>query len=64
MPHTLWSASFSGAESRRQMIEDYGTDIGSFVSLEFYMSPAAARCPYACGTRTRGSTSGATASFA
>jgi len=39
MPHTLWSASFSGAEIRDQIIEDYGIDIGSFVSLEFNMSP-------------------------
>ena len=39
MPHTLWAASFSGAEIREQIIEDYGTDIGSFVSMEFNMSP-------------------------
>ena len=39
MPYTLWSASFSGAEIRTQIIEDYGTDIGSFVSMEFNMSP-------------------------
>jgi stage II sporulation protein D len=39
MPYGLWSASFSGAEIRRQIIEDYGTDIGSFVSMEFTMSP-------------------------
>lgn len=38
-PYTLWSASFSGAEIRQQIIEDYGTDIGSFVSMEFNMSP-------------------------
>jgi peptidoglycan hydrolase-like amidase len=39
MPHTLWSRSFSGAEIRAQIIEDYGFDIGSFVSLEFNLSP-------------------------
>ena len=39
MPHTLWSASFSGPEIREQVIEDYGTDIGSFISMEFNMSP-------------------------
>jgi peptidoglycan hydrolase-like amidase len=39
MPHTLWAASFSGAEIREQVIEDYGIDIGSFVSMEFNMSP-------------------------
>ena len=39
MPYALWSASFSGAEIRTQIIEDYGTDIGSFVSMEFNMSP-------------------------
>jgi stage II sporulation protein D len=38
MPHTLWSVSFTGAEIREQIIEDYGTDIGSFVSMEFNMS--------------------------
>jgi hypothetical protein len=39
MPHTLWAASFSGGEIREQIIEDYGTDIGDFVSMEFNMSP-------------------------
>ncbi len=38
MPHTLWSVSFSGAEIREQITEDYGTDIGNFVSMEFNMS--------------------------
>ncbi|HEV8672395.1 MAG TPA: hypothetical protein VGS01_16835 [Candidatus Limnocylindria bacterium] len=28
MPHTLWSEWFSGAEIRKQIIEDYGVDIG------------------------------------
>ena len=39
MPHASWSASFGGAEIRRQINEDYGIDIGSFVSLEFNLSP-------------------------
>jgi SpoIID/LytB domain protein len=39
MPHTLWSASFSGAEIRAQIIEDYGIDIGYFVSMELNDSP-------------------------
>jgi SpoIID/LytB domain protein len=39
MPHTLWSTWFSGAEIRKQIIEDYGVDIGTFVSMEFNESP-------------------------
>ena len=39
MPYGSWSTSFSGAEIRAQIIEDYGSDIGSFVSMEFNMSP-------------------------
>lgn len=39
MPHTVWSRSFSGAEIQEEIIEDYGIDIGSFVSMEFNMSP-------------------------
>jgi len=39
MPHGLWSEWFSGAEIRKQIIEDYGVDIGSFVSLAFNESP-------------------------
>lgn len=39
MPHTLWSKWFSGNEIRKQIIEDYGVDIGSFVSMEFNESP-------------------------
>ncbi len=39
MPHGLWSEWFSGAEIRKQIIEDYGVDIGSFVSLQFNESP-------------------------
>ena len=38
-PHGLWSQFVSGAEIRRQIIEDYGVDIGRFVSMEFNMSP-------------------------
>jgi len=30
MPHTLWSKWFSGKEIRKQIIEDYGVDIGRF----------------------------------
>lgn len=36
----LWSEYFSGAEIRAQIIEDYGVDIGRFVSLAFNPSPA------------------------
>ena len=39
MPHTLWSKWFSSAEIRKQIIEDYGIDIGSLISLEFNESP-------------------------
>ena len=39
MPHGLWSEWFSGAEIRKQIIEDYGVDIGSFISIEFNESP-------------------------
>jgi stage II sporulation protein D len=39
MPHTLWSQWYSGAEIRKQIIEDYGVDIGRFVSIQFNESP-------------------------
>jgi peptidoglycan hydrolase-like amidase len=39
MPHGLWSRSFSGDVIRREIINDYGIDIGSYVSMEFRMSP-------------------------
>jgi stage II sporulation protein D len=39
MPHGLWSEWFSGAEIRKQIIEDYGVDIGSFISIGFNESP-------------------------
>jgi peptidoglycan hydrolase-like amidase len=35
----LWSEHFSGGEIRAQIIEDYGIDIGRFVSLTFNESP-------------------------
>jgi SpoIID/LytB domain protein len=39
-PHdVLWTKHYSGAEIREQIVEDYGFDIGSFVSMEFNMSP-------------------------
>jgi stage II sporulation protein D len=39
MPHGLWSAWFSGDAIRREIIIDYGVDIGRFVSMDFNMSP-------------------------
>lgn len=39
MPHGLWSAWFSGEAIRKEIIVDYGVDIGSFVSMEFNDSP-------------------------
>jgi SpoIID/LytB domain protein len=39
MPHGLWSEWFSAREIRKQIIEDYGVDIGSLVSMEFNESP-------------------------
>lgn len=39
MPHGLWSEWFSGAAIRKEIIVDYGVDIGRFVSMEFNMSP-------------------------
>ena len=39
MPHGLWSAWFSGEAIRKEIIVDYGVDIGHFVSLDFNMSP-------------------------
>ena len=35
----LWSEHFSGGEIRAQIIEDYGIDIGQFVSMGFNESP-------------------------
>ena len=35
----LWSEHFSGSEIRAQIIEDYGIDIGRFVSMAFNESP-------------------------
>jgi SpoIID/LytB domain protein len=39
MPHTLWSQWFSTKEIRKQILEDYAVDIGSFISMEFNESP-------------------------
>jgi stage II sporulation protein D len=39
MPHGLWSEWFSGDVIRREIIVDYGVDIGSFVSMQFNLSP-------------------------
>jgi stage II sporulation protein D len=39
MPHGSWSAWFSGEAIRKEIIVDYGVDIGHFVSMEFNMSP-------------------------
>jgi peptidoglycan hydrolase-like amidase len=39
MPHGLWSAWFSGEAIRKEIIVDYGVDIGRFVSMDFNMSP-------------------------
>ena len=39
MPHGLWSKWFSGEAIRREIIVDYGVDIGNFVSMEFNESP-------------------------
>jgi len=39
-PHDdVWAKHFSGPEIRDAIIEDYGVDIGSFVAMEFNMSP-------------------------
>jgi SpoIID/LytB domain protein len=35
----LWSKHFSGSEIRAQIVEDYGVDIGRFVSIAFNESP-------------------------
>jgi len=39
MPHGLWSEWFSGEAIRREIIVDYGVDIGGFVSMQFNLSP-------------------------
>ena len=39
MPHRSWSAWFSGEAIRKEIIVDYGVDIGRFVSMDFNMSP-------------------------
>ena len=39
MPHGLWSEWFSSEAIRREIIVDYGVDIGSFISMQFNESP-------------------------
>jgi len=39
MPFDLWSVSFTGAQIRREIIVDYGIDIGGFVAMQFNESP-------------------------
>jgi stage II sporulation protein D len=39
MPHGLWSQWYGGNEIRKEIIVDYGVDIGSFVSMQFNESP-------------------------
>jgi len=38
-PYGLWSRFVPGDVIREQIIEDYGVDIGDFVSMEFNLSP-------------------------
>ena len=50
MPHGLWSEWFSGEAIRKEIIVDYGVDIGHFVSMEFNDEPRRAgrsRCAFA-----------------
>jgi stage II sporulation protein D len=39
MPHGLWSETFTAREIRVQIYEEYGVDIGAYVSMEFNESP-------------------------
>ncbi len=39
MPHTLWSQWYSGDAIRKEIIVDYGIDIGGFVAIQFNESP-------------------------
>jgi SpoIID/LytB domain protein len=39
MPHGLWSRTFTAPEIRVQIYEEYGVDIGTYVSMEFNESP-------------------------
>src|SRR5436309_2401377 len=40
MPHRLWYEQFSGAEIRKQIIEDYGLANGSYIVLEYNARPS------------------------
>ena len=40
MPHGLWAQTFSAGEIRTLIWDEYGVDIGGFVSLAFNESPA------------------------
>jgi peptidoglycan hydrolase-like amidase len=39
MPYGLWSVSFTGEQIRREILVDYGVDIGGFVAMQFNESP-------------------------
>ena len=39
MPHGLWAETFSAREIRELIYDEYGVDIGGFVSLQFNESP-------------------------
>ncbi|HUQ41835.1 MAG TPA: SpoIID/LytB domain-containing protein [Candidatus Limnocylindrales bacterium] len=39
MPHGLWAETFSSSEMRELVADEYGVDIGGFVSMEFNESP-------------------------
>jgi peptidoglycan hydrolase-like amidase len=39
MPHGLWAETFSAHQIRMLIADDYGVDIGGFVSMEFNESP-------------------------
>jgi hypothetical protein len=39
MPHGLWAETFSAREIRVLIADDYGVDVGEFLSMEFNESP-------------------------
>ena len=39
MPHGLWSETFSATELRTIVYDEYGVDIGGFLSMDFNESP-------------------------
>lgn len=39
MPYGLWAETFSGAQLRTLIYEEYGVDIGEYLSMEFNKSP-------------------------